>query len=97
MKKIYEVLLEKDERTGKWYRKYDVPDKLPVIFPLVESSPEEFDNPRWNPETNGWVDTKDKLSFMVDELTAENVELKERVNLVEGALLELLMMEMRNK
>lgn len=71
---------------GKWYEKYDVSDKFPFEYPYIEQAPpESMFNPRYLFGT-GWVEDDEAL---LASLKKENTELKSRLEMSEGAILDL--------
>ncbi|MEG2326576.1 MAG: hypothetical protein RSB63_10775 [Enterococcus sp.] len=85
MKTIYKIFEVKDG-DGKWFEKYDVSDNFPMEYPYIKlAPPTDLINPRYIFGT-GWVEDEEAL---LEGLKQENKELKDRLNMTEGALLDL--------
>ncbi|MDT2756981.1 hypothetical protein P7G51_06265 [Enterococcus asini] len=86
MKTIYKILDDKNE-SGQWFEAYEVADDFPATYGFTTiAPPESMRYPKWEPGLNQWVEDKDSI---IDYLTAENAELTSRVDMTEGALLDL--------
>lgn len=85
MKTIYKIFEVKDG-DGKWFEKYDVSDNFPMEYPYIKlAPPTDLINPRYIFGT-GWVEDDDAL---LASLKQENNDLKSRLDMAEGALLDL--------
>ena len=86
--KVYKKLYQKNA-DGKFYEEYDLPDGLDVPngdYTTV-APPDTLKYPKWDFEFGtGWVEDKDSI---IADLTAENNQLTSRVDMAEGALLDL--------
>ena len=86
MKTIYKILDDKND-SGQWFEAYEVADDFPATYGFTTiAPPESMRYPKWEPGLNQWVEDKDSI---IDYLTAENAELMSRVDMTEGALLDL--------
>lgn len=85
MKTIYQIFDAK-QSDGSWFRKYEVPEgvDLPPSYTDI-APPQELINPRFI-FGKGWVEDEEAL---LEGLKQENKELKDRLNMTEGALLDL--------
>ncbi|MDT2614709.1 hypothetical protein, partial [Enterococcus dongliensis] len=82
MKTLYKIFDNKNE-TGKWFEKYDVSSNFPVDYPYIDiTPPDDLINPKFIFGT-GWVEDDEAL---LEGLKQENKELKDRLNMTEGAL-----------
>ena len=85
MKNIYQIFDVK-QPDGKWFKKFEVPAELDLPPGYVDTDPPtDLLNPRYIFGT-GWIEDNDSL---MDSLKKENKELKDRLNMTEGALLDL--------
>lgn len=72
---IYQPLQTKDIETGLWYKKWEIPDGMPIPDGMVlVSPPETLFFPRWDYETGVWIEDKDSI---IESLKKDNKELKE--------------------
>ena len=86
MKTIYKILDDKNE-SGQWFEAYEVADDFPATYGFTTvAPPESMRYPKWEPGLNQWVEDKDSI---IDALKTENAELTSRVDMTEGALLDL--------
>lgn len=86
MKIIYKILDDKNE-SGQWFEAYEVAEDFPAVYGWTTiAPPESMRYPKWEPGLNQWIEDKDSI---IDYLTAENAELTSRVDMTEGALLDL--------
>lgn len=85
MKNIYQIFDAK-QSDGNWFKKYEVPESLDLPSGYVDiDPPENLVNPRFIFGT-GWVEDDDAL---LASLKQENAELKSRLDMSEGAILDL--------
>lgn len=85
LKNIYQIFDAK-QPDGTWFKKYEVPKDLDLPYNYIDiNPPENLIHPRFIFGT-GWVEDDDAV---VDNLKKENKELKDRLNMTEGALLDL--------
>lgn len=86
MKTVYKVLDTKNDK-GQWYDTYEVPDDFPEIYGFAPvPPPEDMYYPKWDYGVMAWQE--DHIS-LVANLQAENKELKSRLEMNEGAILEI--------
>ena len=88
MKTIYYPLTEKDPETGLFYQVFQIPDEMAAPAGYMEIAPPEgMKYARWDFLTNKrWYSDPDSI---IADLTAENKELLERIDMNESALLDL--------
>lgn len=86
--KVYKKLYQKNE-AGLFYEVFELPEGLDVPngdYTTV-APPDSLKYPKWDFEFGtGWVDDKDSV---IADLTTENAVLVSRVDMAEGALLDL--------
>ncbi|WP_270598730.1 hypothetical protein [Enterococcus asini] len=86
MKLVYKILETKNE-SGQWYEAYEVADDFPAIYGWTTvAPPESMRYPKWDVGLNQWIEDKDSI---IEALKTENIELASRVDMTEGALLDL--------
>lgn len=72
---------------GKWYDTFEVPDDMPLSSDwVITPPPENYKYPKFDYITMTWQEDKDRVLV---ELTKENTELKSRLDMTEGAVLDL--------
>ena len=85
---VYEPLTRPDETTGKFYRAYEVPDRVPLNGTLLnEAPPEDMRFPKWDYTTSKWIEDKDSIIKKQDEMIKD---LSIRLETNEMALMEAL-------
>lgn len=84
--KIYKILDIKNE-SGKWVEEYEVPENFPIESGWTSISPSEsLKFPKWEYTTGNWVEDKDSV---ISSLTIDNGKLQDRIDTLEGAILDL--------
>lgn len=85
MKTIY-LIYDAKQPDGAWFKAYEVPDELTLPYGYIDvAPPSELVNPRYV-YGQGWVEDD---SAAMESLEKENAELKSRIEMAEGALLDL--------
>lgn len=85
---VYEVFEEKNHE-GKYYTEWELPIGFPVPHDFVLVPPsEDLKNPRFDRAKNIWIESEDDL---VKDLVDTNEKLKERITLLEDAMLDLVL------
>lgn len=85
MKTMYKIL--DAPVNGKWYEAYEVADDFPDVYGWTHIPPaEDMRFPRWDAMLQNWVEDQESL---IADLRTENDALKGRLDMTEGALLEL--------
>ena len=85
MKTIY-LIYDAKQPDGTWFKAYEVPEELTLPYGYIDvAPPSELVNPRYV-YGQGWVEDD---SAAVESLEKENAELKARIEMAEGALLDL--------
>jgi hypothetical protein len=83
---VYLPLDQKGE-DGKFYKEFEVPEGVPMGDNIVYVGPaEDLLFPRYDYTQGIWVEDKDSI---ISALKTENAELTSRVDMTEGALLDL--------
>lgn len=86
--KVYKKLYQKNEE-GLFYEVFELPEGMDVPngdYTTV-APPDNLKYPKWDFDFGtGWVEDKDSV---IADLTAENKELLERIDMNESALLDL--------
>lgn len=86
MKKIYKILDDKNE-SSQWFEAYEVAEDFPAVYGWTTiAPPESMRYPKWEPGLNQWIEDKDSI---IEALKTENAELVSRVEVSEGAILDL--------
>lgn len=85
MKTIY-LIYDAKQPDGTWFKAYEVPEELTLPYGHIDvAPPSELVNPRYV-YGQGWVEDD---SAAMESLEKENAELKARIEMAEGALLDL--------
>lgn len=86
--KVYKKLYQKNEE-GLFYEVFELPEGMDVPNGdyTTLAPPDNLKYPKWDFDYGtGWVEDKDSV---IADLTAENKELQERIDMNESALLDL--------
>lgn len=86
--KVYKKLYQKNEE-GLFYEVFELPEGMDVPNGdyTTLAPPASLKYPKWDFDYGtGWVEDKDSI---IADLTAENAQLTSRVDMAEGALLDL--------
>lgn len=86
--KVYKKLYQKNEE-GLFYEVFELPEGMDVPNGdyTTLAPPDNLKYPKWDFDFGtGWVEDKDSV---IADLTAENKELQERIDMNESALLDL--------
>lgn len=86
--KVYKKLYQKNEE-GLFYEVFELPGGMDVPNGdyTTLAPPDSLKYPKWDFDFGtGWVEDKDSI---IADLTAENAQLTSRVDMAEGALLDL--------
>ncbi|MDT2614711.1 hypothetical protein, partial [Enterococcus dongliensis] len=82
MKTIYQIFDAK-QPDGTWFKAYQVPEELDLPPGYINlGPPDDLINPRFDYQ-KGWIEDEEAL---LEGLKQENKELKDRLNMTEGAL-----------
>ena len=74
-------------KDDKWYEIFEVPDDIPLSPDwVIVPPPEEYKYPKFDYIDMQWHEDKDKV---LAELATENKTLKARLEMSEGAILDL--------
>ena len=85
MKTIY-LIYDAKQPDGTWFKAYEVPEELTLPYGYIDvAPPSELVNPRYA-YGKGWVEDE---SALVDKLTKENADLHDRLEIAEGAIIEI--------
>ena len=85
MKTIY-LIYDAKQPDGAWFKAYEVPEELTLPYGYIDvAPPSELVNPRYV-YGKGWVEDE---SALVDKLTKENADLHDRLEIAEGAIIEI--------
>lgn len=72
---------------GKWYQTFEIPENMPLSPDwVIAPPPEEYKYPKFDYIDMQWHEDKDRV---ITELTTENAELRQRLEMTEGAVIEL--------
>lgn len=86
MKIVYKLLDDKNDK-GQWFEAYEVADDFPNLYGFAPiAPPEDMLFPKWDQGSLKWIEDKDSI---IEALKTENAELVSRVEVSEGAILDL--------
>lgn len=96
---IYEILMERNKETNLLYKEWTVPIDFPIPGNFVKTAPpSDMLYAKFDFMKNIWVEDTEFLErSKVEELELKLVEANERVDTLENALLDLLLIEMREE
>lgn len=85
MKKIYQVY-DGRQPDGSWYKVFEVPEEMSLPHGYIDvAPPDDLINPKFI-FGEGWIEDE---SALVDKLTKENADLHDRLEIAEGAIIEI--------